>query len=112
CEGVTELARSEEIATLPAATLHLLGRSFYGTVAVDHALTVMRLAQKRYPGDFWINFYLGAFLAESHPPPMGRSQPLLHGRRGFAQPERPTLAQPRLCPVGEGEPGRGHSRHP
>jgi serine/threonine-protein kinase len=65
---LTELARSEEVATLPAATLHLLARSFYRTVTVDSALTVMRLAQKRYPGDFWINFYLGAFLAETSPP--------------------------------------------
>src|SRR5262249_17302263 len=54
------------VATLPAASLHLLAVALRETKAVQPAVVLLRKAQQRYPGDFWINFQLAFCLC--HPP--------------------------------------------
>jgi tetratricopeptide (TPR) repeat protein len=65
-----ELARSNEAAALPPSTLHLLGRTLRWSGALGPAADLMRRAQQRYPGDFWINHLLGLYLAEMDPEPV------------------------------------------
>jgi serine/threonine-protein kinase len=65
---LVKLAQSAEVAKLSATTLVLLGSALHDTGAVREAVALLRQAQRRYPGDFWINRGLGTSLAHLHPP--------------------------------------------
>ncbi len=69
-EVVRELARSDKVKDLPLETLVLLvdvaGRE--GTYKEAELMAVLRLAQRKFPGDFWVNFKL-AYAYDFAPPP-------------------------------------------
>ncbi|MFO0892971.1 MAG: serine/threonine-protein kinase [Isosphaeraceae bacterium] len=65
--ALEDLARSKDVATLPATTLVLLGVAL-NVHRRELAVEVLRSAQRRYPADYWINLELGRALGESSTP--------------------------------------------
>jgi serine/threonine protein kinase/Flp pilus assembly protein TadD len=63
------LAASAETEKPPLRTLSLLG----GTLAAEGSLQVLRLAQRMYPDDFWINFQLGWAFDHASPKDSGEA---------------------------------------
>jgi serine/threonine protein kinase/Tfp pilus assembly protein PilF len=61
---LNELAASPKIRHQPVQTLSLLGESLDS----ERGETVLRLAQRTYPGDFWISFQLGWVLTHRQRP--------------------------------------------
>jgi serine/threonine-protein kinase len=61
------LALAPEAASEPPALLSGLGGALLVDGHRDEAWTLLRTAYHRYPGDFWINYLLGQFLAEQRP---------------------------------------------
>jgi tetratricopeptide (TPR) repeat protein len=69
--GLEELARSAPVEKLPASTLALfgwLGTQAKGIKASGAPVAVLRLAQRRFPADFWINHQLAVVLTQADPP--------------------------------------------
>jgi tetratricopeptide (TPR) repeat protein len=66
--AVEELAASAQGDELPPATVVLLARVTRGYAREEQAVTALQQAQQRHPDDFWVNFELGACLANSRPP--------------------------------------------
>jgi tetratricopeptide (TPR) repeat protein/predicted Ser/Thr protein kinase len=62
-----ELARAPEAMSQPAALLSGLGGALLADGQATEARTLLRAAQQRYPGDFWINYLLGLSLEQEHP---------------------------------------------
>jgi serine/threonine-protein kinase len=56
------LAAENEGADLPPSTLQLLGETLFEAGEDIRAITCLRLAQRRHPGDFWLNFQLALLL--------------------------------------------------
>jgi tetratricopeptide (TPR) repeat protein/serine/threonine protein kinase len=54
-----QLAEAVDVARQPPLALDLLGRSLGTAGAHESAARLLRRAQQRYPGDFWINHELG-----------------------------------------------------
>jgi tetratricopeptide (TPR) repeat protein/serine/threonine protein kinase len=67
-QALKDLADSAEVGRLPATTLSHLGRALRQTGAVEKAVVVLRRAQQRHPGDFWINDQLARSLEALRPP--------------------------------------------
>src|SRR5262249_508249 len=63
--ALRHLAASAELFRQPPSTLHLLG-GYLGFNA--EGLAVLRNAQQKYPGDFWINIQLGYCCSQMKPP--------------------------------------------
>jgi tetratricopeptide (TPR) repeat protein/tRNA A-37 threonylcarbamoyl transferase component Bud32 len=61
-EALKQLAEEARHRPLPAASLDLLALSLWANGAQAEATTLLRRAQQRHPGDFWINFKLGYVL--------------------------------------------------
>jgi serine/threonine-protein kinase len=57
-----ELAIQAEALEQPPAVLCLLGTGLADVGLAEHAAGLMRQAQQRYPGDFWVNYFLGKIL--------------------------------------------------
>jgi tetratricopeptide (TPR) repeat protein len=57
-QALKELAASEQTAGLPPSTLVLMGGALRANGGREQAVTLLRQAQRRHPGDFWINFEL------------------------------------------------------
>jgi serine/threonine protein kinase/Flp pilus assembly protein TadD len=57
--ALEELAARPEVADFPPATAHLLGQALANVGAGDKAVEVLTAVQRRYPGDFWLNYQLG-----------------------------------------------------
>jgi tetratricopeptide (TPR) repeat protein len=72
-EGVEKLAAPDKITHWPASTFSLLGSNLLYMGSVDKAVAVLRQAQQKYPGDFWINHDLGACLLVLKPPRAGEA---------------------------------------
>jgi len=64
---LAELAGGK-LAAHPAQSLVLLGTSLANVGELDRAETVLRDAQRRSPGDFWINYTLANVLSRFKPP--------------------------------------------
>jgi tetratricopeptide (TPR) repeat protein len=62
-----ELVASAKSHDLPPTTAVLLARLSVGTSAAGRTLDVLRQVRQRYPGDFWINHELAAFLSRGGP---------------------------------------------
>jgi serine/threonine-protein kinase len=63
------LARdAKNVAGQPASSLFLLGIALMGAGDWPAGVRWLREAQERYPGDFWINHWLGYYLLGSKPP--------------------------------------------
>jgi serine/threonine-protein kinase len=65
--ALEELARSPEAMAQPPALLSGLGGALVADGQAKEARTLLRAAQQRYPGDFWINYLLGLSLEQEHP---------------------------------------------
>jgi serine/threonine-protein kinase len=63
-----DLAGQPEALVQPATALSGLARILWENGMDDQALALLRKAQRRDPGDLWLNENLGAFLALSRPP--------------------------------------------
>ncbi|HEY8504304.1 MAG TPA: tetratricopeptide repeat protein, partial [Gemmataceae bacterium] len=61
-DALEELARSTEAGQLPPATLVPLGRALAEVGATERAVELLRAAQRRHHGDFWVNHTLGSHL--------------------------------------------------
>src|SRR5262249_40132700 len=59
------LVRAAPIEELPVASLHLLGQALLSEGDTDLGTDVLRQAQRRYPGDVWVNFDLADVLEKS-----------------------------------------------
>jgi tetratricopeptide (TPR) repeat protein len=58
-EALERLAREARIDRQPPETLQLLASALRQRGSVEQANGLLRRAQAQYPGDFWINIYLG-----------------------------------------------------
>src|SRR5262249_58029033 len=67
-QALEERARRKEVATLPPATVALLADALARAEAVTTAVTVLRQAQQRPPGDFWLNHELAYYLQQLESP--------------------------------------------
>jgi serine/threonine-protein kinase len=67
-QALKKLAASADVAALPPVTLVVLANALDRQGEVEAAVALLRQAQRRHPGDFWINRQLGACLSELHPP--------------------------------------------
>jgi serine/threonine protein kinase/Flp pilus assembly protein TadD len=65
--ALTDLAASAP-EDVPAPTLVSLADALRATGKTDEAVALMRKAQRRYPGDFWVNHQLAFVLTEMNPP--------------------------------------------
>jgi len=54
-----ELAGKADVAKQSPATLHMLAYALFRVKAYATATPLLQSAQRRYPGDFWINCHLG-----------------------------------------------------
>src|SRR5262249_6101227 len=57
----------DETSKLAPPTLLVLGLSLKHVGALRPAEDLLRKAQARYPGDFWVNFHVSLFLQEKRP---------------------------------------------
>jgi tetratricopeptide (TPR) repeat protein/tRNA A-37 threonylcarbamoyl transferase component Bud32 len=62
------LAATKERADLPPPTLVLCGEVLETVGHLKEAIQLLRAAQQKYPGDFWINHNLAFYLATRNPP--------------------------------------------
>ena len=62
-----ELAHAPEVADQPPALLSGLGGALLTDGQPNEARALLRSAQQRYPGDFWINYLLGRSLEQERP---------------------------------------------
>src|SRR5262249_14196443 len=60
-KALEQLAVAEDLLRQPPSSLLLLGQHTQ-KVGLELGLQVLRKAQQEYPGDFWINHYLGDVL--------------------------------------------------
>jgi tetratricopeptide (TPR) repeat protein len=65
--ALKKMATLPEFAKQPPATAALLGNMLAQTGAVTEAVAVLRQAQQRHPGDFWLNFQLADYLTRLRP---------------------------------------------
>src|SRR5262249_24681683 len=61
-DTLRELARSAKIEELPVQSLDLLGGALRDAGDLQAAESVLRQAQRRHPGDFWLNYNLAQCL--------------------------------------------------
>src|SRR5262249_44827701 len=58
-KSLTDLASSDRVDEMPPRTLTLFGRPFEGKGAPKSIIALLRKSHQRFPGDFWICYYLG-----------------------------------------------------
>ena len=63
--ALEDLTRSEDFRAQPPATVHLMTTTLAQLGSLSLAIDVLRQAQQRRPGDFWINFALASLLEAS-----------------------------------------------
>src|SRR5262249_22839467 len=64
-----KLIASEDVAALPPSTVLLSAEVLFAVGDVNQAAALLRKAQeRRYTGDFWINYRLAFFAAQTKPP--------------------------------------------
>jgi serine/threonine-protein kinase len=66
--GLRRLAREAGAATQPPVTALILAGYLWQASERAEAVGVLRRAQERHPGDFWLNHTLAAYLLASEPP--------------------------------------------
>jgi tetratricopeptide (TPR) repeat protein len=62
------LAASDHVTALPPSTIILLANALAGPDSVEQVADLYRKARQQYPGDFWINHTLAAYLDALSPP--------------------------------------------
>jgi tetratricopeptide (TPR) repeat protein len=66
-QALKRLAAAGGVAELPPSTLVLLANNLGQTDAVEEAVALLRQAQRRHPGDFWVNHDLAEWLSKLGP---------------------------------------------
>jgi tetratricopeptide (TPR) repeat protein len=61
------LANAPEASAQPPSVVAGLAYAVLGNLYKAEAQEFMRKAQQRYPGDFWLNYFLGCFWCEDYP---------------------------------------------
>jgi tetratricopeptide (TPR) repeat protein len=64
---LSALAEAPEALAQPPVVASALAGAMLGTVYKYESQAFMREAQRRFPGDFWINYFLGCFWSEEYP---------------------------------------------
>jgi tetratricopeptide (TPR) repeat protein/serine/threonine protein kinase len=86
------LARDEKLLTQPPATVYLLSLVLEESGKQSLAIEILLAAQKRHPGDFWINFNLGNLLASYNTTPIQAADGVGYLRVALGQrPESPMV---------------------
>src|SRR5262249_46450934 len=67
-KALLKLAAADRIEELSPTTLVGLAEAIRGSGAVSEAVTLLRRAVGRYPGDFWVNHWLSYSLGTLQPP--------------------------------------------
>jgi serine/threonine protein kinase/Tfp pilus assembly protein PilF len=67
-KALVALAASSEILRQPPTSLLVLVRALSAGDLAEAVIAVLRDAQRQFPGDFWINYVLGANLRKMGPP--------------------------------------------
>src|SRR5262249_50840160 len=65
---LTDLAASRDLLRQPPTSLLRLSKNLRALGLTEAEIKVLRLAQRQYPGDFWINYNLAWNLANLAPP--------------------------------------------
>jgi serine/threonine-protein kinase len=68
-ENLKVLAGRPEALSQPQALLHVLAEALGATKQPDAAISLLRQAQRRRPGDFWISYSLGSLLSSTRSAP-------------------------------------------
>lgn len=110
--ALKRMAASDEVRALRPVTLALMGSILRWMGAFAEAVELLQAAQKRNPGDFWVNFELASSSEMLTPPPPGTCHPLLHGGGGVEAGKPGCSHQPGGGPPGQRGVGRGHHRVP
>jgi tetratricopeptide (TPR) repeat protein len=76
-EALVHLAASKQVTDWPASTLVLLSRALLQTSAAEQAVALLRKAQQRHPGDFWINHELALSFSQLKPPQLDEASRFL-----------------------------------
>jgi serine/threonine protein kinase/Flp pilus assembly protein TadD len=71
--ALERLAREVDVAAQPPEALSILALVLRQRGAPESAVALLRRAQERFPGDFWINFNLGMALQASRAPRDGEA---------------------------------------
>jgi len=66
-DRLKELAMAPEASAQPPVVLSGLTNILLSVEQREAARSLLREAQQRHPGDFWINYQLGEFLQQEHP---------------------------------------------
>jgi tetratricopeptide (TPR) repeat protein len=66
-EDLARLATEADVGRLPASSLLLLGEFLHARGRAKEAVHLLRQAQRQYPGNFWINYYLAAMIRRAKP---------------------------------------------
>jgi serine/threonine-protein kinase len=66
-DRLSSLAHSPAVSAQPPVVVSMLTGPMLGDKRKNEALAVMREAQQRHPGNFWINYQLGCFWWEDYP---------------------------------------------
>ena len=85
-EALKALAAAPEAAELPAPTAVLLGKTLADVGQAEAAVSLLRAAAGRHPGDVWVNYALAGALDELRPRP---------ARRRCGTTRRPAPSAPR-----------------
>jgi serine/threonine protein kinase/Flp pilus assembly protein TadD len=72
-KALESLAASADVGGLPPMTLYLLGTALDEVGSTEQALALLRRAQLRYPGDWWINDVLAWYARTAQPPRYGEA---------------------------------------
>jgi tetratricopeptide (TPR) repeat protein len=64
---LTVLANAPEASAQPPSVVAGLAFAVLGNLYKAEAQAFMRKTQQRYPGDFWLNYFLGCFWREDYP---------------------------------------------
>ena len=79
-------------ASLSPATLHLLGYALSDVGAADHAVSLLRRAQRQYPGDLWLNDALGWLCYSTPQPPQYDESVRFYTAARAIRPRNPHMA--------------------
>ena len=91
-KALEALEASAEVASLSPATLHLLGYALSDVGAADRAVSLLRRAQRQYPGDLWLNDALGWLCYSTPQPPQYDESVRFYTAARAIRPRNPHMA--------------------
>ena len=91
-KALEALEASAEVASLSPATLHLLGYALSDLGAADRAVSLLRRAQRQFPGDLWLNDALGWHCYRTTRPPLYDDSVRFYTAALAVRPRNPYMA--------------------